>query len=684
MRGLKELFIPFGVMAVVAMMVFPLPPVLLDLLLIFNIGFSILLLLSALSLAEPERFTSLPTVLLLATLFRLALNIATTRQLLGEGEAPAVVAAFGETVVGGNLVVGAVVFLIITLVQFLVIAKGAERVAEVAARFTLDAMPGKQMAIDADIRAGILSLSEARERRKDLQRESRLYGALDGAMKFVKGDAIAGLIITGINIVGGLFVGIVQRGLDVFTAAHRYTIFTIGDGLVSQLPALLTAVAAGIAVTRVSDRDGASVGKELFSQLGREPQVLATAGAAMGLLALVPGLPILPLLGFGLAFFASAGGRRREIAADRLSTPGPQFRPQAQGAVMLRIGGLAARQLQQEGTLIFGLRQLKERIFAEWGLVIPEIDGALGGAADSDMVEVLFHGIRVKSVSVGENTSSEVRFVQRLLSEIEVVIRENRGELVDDLQTRILLEINEPYCEALINTVTTKHLSVTGLTKILRELVIEGIPVHSIPVILQAIAEYKCAEQQDALSLPSESLASGSVRSNSMGTVYGHVRRALRRQIVEAAFRGAERRCIWRLSAALESVLVTNAEHDVVLHPEFVRRLSERIAEVAAGTTSVSPLVILCADRVRPVLARLVRSIAAEIAVLSYDEIAGQLKTTDTANEEVGLVQAGIIELEGAADSESEVMELEQTERVDMQGVEPAAESITLLKKRRG
>ena len=241
---LRDLLLPLILLLVVGMMIFPLPVLLLDFLLVCNITLSLSLLLGSVYLLEPERFTSLPTVLLLATLFRLGLNISTTRQVLGEGTAPDVVAAFGRVVISGNLVVGIVIFLIVALVQFLVIAKGAERVAEVAARFTLDAMPGKQMAIDADIRAGILSLSEARDRRKDLQRGSRLYGALDGAMKFVKGDAIAGLIITGINMVGGFFVGIVQRGLDVFTAAHRYTIFTICDGLVSQLPALLTAVAA--------------------------------------------------------------------------------------------------------------------------------------------------------------------------------------------------------------------------------------------------------------------------------------------------------------------------------------------------------------------------------------------------------------------------------------------------------
>ena len=309
LEGVKDLFLPFAVVSVVGMMIFPLPSFALDVLLMCNIAFALALLISTLYLEAPERFTALPTILLLATIFRLGLNISTTRELLSTGEAPDVVAAFGSYVVRGNLVVGVVVFAIVTLIQFIVIAKGAERVAEVAARFTLDAMPGKQMSIDADVRAGVLSMADARERRAALHQESKLFGALDGAMKFVKGDAIAGLLITLINITAGLTIGVLQLDLSLPEAFERFVIFTIGDGLTSQIPALFVAVAAGIAVTRVgSSNERSFVGREMLAQLGREPQAMVTTGGVLSVLSLVPGLPMLPFL--GMAIFLWIGAHR--------------------------------------------------------------------------------------------------------------------------------------------------------------------------------------------------------------------------------------------------------------------------------------------------------------------------------------------------------------------------------------
>lgn len=264
------------VVAVLVMMIVPLPPAALDFLIALNLAVSLALLLVALCVADASRLAALPSILLLATLFRLGLNVSTTRLVLLDGNAGRIVEAFGKIVVSGNLVVGCVVFLVLAIVQFIVIAKGAERVAEVAARFTLDALPGKQMAIDADLRAGSVTLEEAQERRRGLERESQLYGALDGAMKFIKGDAIAGLAIVVVNIVGGLGVGLLQKGMSISEAASHYAVLTIGDGLAAQLPSLLVSATAGLVVTRVPDGD--TLGGDITDQFSAQPRaLLATA-----------------------------------------------------------------------------------------------------------------------------------------------------------------------------------------------------------------------------------------------------------------------------------------------------------------------------------------------------------------------------------------------------------------------
>ena len=306
------------VVAIVGMMIVPLPTPLLDLLISVNIAVAVVLLLVAIYVSEALKIATFPTLLLLTTLFRLALEVSATRLILLRADAGEVIRAFGNFVVAGNLVVGAVVFLILTMVQFIVISKGSERVAEVAARFTLDAMPGKQMAIDAELRAGHIDHNEARRRRAALARESQLFGSMDGAMKFVKGDAIAGIVVLAVNIVGGLVIGVLQRGLDVATAAKTYTVLTIGEGLVSQIPALVISTAAGIIVTRVaSEEEGAHLGRDIGSQVMAQPKAIAIAAGLLLLLAVVPGLPGVPfitlaaVLGFvALAPVARAGGGR--------------------------------------------------------------------------------------------------------------------------------------------------------------------------------------------------------------------------------------------------------------------------------------------------------------------------------------------------------------------------------------
>ncbi|MCD4655803.1 flagellar biosynthesis protein FlhA, partial [bacterium] len=291
----SDLFLAAIVVLVVGIMIIPLPTFIIDILLTINVAFGITLLLVVLYISTALKLASFPSLLLMATLFRLGLNVSTTRLILLQGDAGEMIHSFGKFVVQGNIIVGAIVFLILTLINFIVIAKGSERVAEVAARFTLDAMPGKQMAIDADLRAGVFDMEEAKVHRRNLSRESQLFGAMDGAMKFVKGDAIAGIIITCVNIIGGVSVGVLLRGMDGLEALRHFGLLTIGDGLLSQIPALIISSAAGLMVTRVEpETPGDHLGQDISLQLLGYPKALIIVSMLLFALGIIPGLPLIP------------------------------------------------------------------------------------------------------------------------------------------------------------------------------------------------------------------------------------------------------------------------------------------------------------------------------------------------------------------------------------------------------
>ncbi|HUO49370.1 MAG TPA: flagellar biosynthesis protein FlhA, partial [Acidimicrobiales bacterium] len=294
--------VPAAVIAIVVMLVVPMPTIVLDLLISLNITVAVIILLMTMHVKRPLEFSVFPSVLLVATLFRLALNVSATRLVLLHGYAGSVISSFGNFVVGGQLVVGLVVFLILIVIQFVVVTSGAGRVAEVAARFTLDAMPGKQMAIDADLNSGLIDEQTARRRRQEISDEADFYGAMDGASKFVRGDAIAAVVITAINLVGGLAVGILQMHLSVSDAVHKYSLLSVGDGLVSQIPALLLSISTGLVVTRAAT-DDEDFGTDLLGQVRRQHRALQIAGVVMASMAIVPGLPHLPFLVVGTAIW---------------------------------------------------------------------------------------------------------------------------------------------------------------------------------------------------------------------------------------------------------------------------------------------------------------------------------------------------------------------------------------------
>src|SRR5687768_4933664 len=314
--------VPVGVVAIVLMLVVPLPAAVLDLLLGLNITASLLILLVAMQIKKPLDFAVFPSLILVATLFRLALNVSSTRLVLTDGYAGKVIESFGEFVIGGSLIVGMVIFLILVIIQFVVITNGAGRVAEVGARFTLDAMPGKQMAIDADLNSGLIDEDTARQRRADVAAEADFYGAMDGASKFVKGDAIAGILITIVNLFGGFLIGVAQRGMPMGEAVETYSLLTVGDGLVSQIPALLISVASGLIVTRSAT--AGTMGDDLLGQFAAQRSALRMGGAAACLLALIPGLPKMPFLLVGGAVLLIT-----TRLADSDTAPEPDVRPEA-------------------------------------------------------------------------------------------------------------------------------------------------------------------------------------------------------------------------------------------------------------------------------------------------------------------------------------------------------------------
>ena len=321
------------VLAIIAMLVIPLPTAAIDGLIVLNISVSLLLLLVALYMPSALSLLSFPTLLLLTTLFRLALNVASARLILSQADAGVVIHAFGTFLIRGELFVGLVVFIIVTIVNFLVIAKGASRVSEVAARFVLDALPGKQASIDSDVRAGLMSVEQARGKREEVRKESQLFGAMDGAMKFVQGDAIAGILIIFVNILGGLYMGL-SSGMEIGTAAQTYTVLTVGDGLVSQIPALLISICAGIVVTRVSSNEGMTLGKDMFGQLLANPQAVFVTGLLLMVIGLLPGIPFIPFFAVGVIFLStgwywrSSNPRTANIVGEdgKLLLPAPNAR----------------------------------------------------------------------------------------------------------------------------------------------------------------------------------------------------------------------------------------------------------------------------------------------------------------------------------------------------------------------
>jgi len=586
------------VMLIVAMMIVPLPTALLDVLIATNLAVGVVLMLVALVARDGMSLTSLPTVLLVTTLYRLALNVSSTRLILLQADSGAVIRAFGDFVVRGDYLVGGVIFLILTLIQYVVIARGAERVAEVGARFTLDAMPGKQLAIDADLRLGTLTPDAASQRRRALDRESQLYGAMDGAMKFVKGDAIASIAISLINLVAGAAIGVSSRGLDLVTSLKTYGLLTVGDGLVSQIPALLISTSAAVVVTRVaSDNPASSLADDIGHQLLGAPRVLWGAAAFLALLALVPGLPLLPfaLVSLATASLALLTGRRL-VAVDKL----PSGRV-GESRVVVTLGAQAyARLCDDEGTIRETIqRDIEQRVFDRSGLRVPMIATVLDATLDADQIRLSIDGARCVVAQTDDVTG--------LLSD---ALCANAARLFGIEQTQQLIDSIAQSQPTLVRSLVPSPLPLASLTLVLQRLLDEGVSLRHPHVILDALATLAPREQD-------------------IGRLANRARGALHRQISQELAPEATLD-VFQLDPlfadTLRDALVSKSDIEhLALPPQLAEDIVRAITE---ATARASRPVLLTADNVRRGAHLLLKRELPQLRVIGVSDLAPEVVVT--------------------------------------------------------
>ncbi|MFP4061634.1 MAG: type III secretion system export apparatus subunit SctV [Halochromatium sp.] len=659
----SDVRLALGVVAIVALMIVPLPLVLIDSLIAFSMLFGIALLLLAIYIPSPTAFSSFPSVLLLTTLFRLALSIAITRLILLDAEAGAIVESFGSFVVGGNLVVGIVIFLIITIVQFVVIAKGSERVAEVAARFSLDSMPGKQLSIDSDLRSGLIEKDEAKAKRQHLQTESQLHGSLDGAMKFVKGDAIAGIIIIVVNILGGLAIGVLQRGMELGAAMQTYTILTIGDGLVAQIPALLGAIAAGLVVTRTaSEENDDNLGEAIGRQISRYPRIRAIAGGIALLLALIPGFPTAVFLAISALLVGSLAWEYRHRLARRSAGEGDAGTSDVRSVRGEVVGGelspgippglrirVRPPYVADAGARALLERAVEERIAAvrnQYGVPIPtaaiEADDAVGA---SDYV-IEAHGLRVgvgrlesapaaaTSAQLEDNSASSAATAAP--DSAQAVATPVAGEITPAADsTRVLCDAVEQgvvnNLSQFIGTQETSDLidrwshSYPQLTKEL----LRAVPPQRIADVLRRLVAERLSIRH--LRDVFEALTDAGQKEKNPVVITEHVRTALKRQISDQ-FAGEDRTLVALLAHPEFEDSVRQAARNIAddqlpgVEPKVVKAAA---AELRHGRSrareSGGEPVLLCSADVRRHIRRLLETEFPDLSVLSFQELAPDL-----------------------------------------------------------
>lgn len=675
MRGTRynDLVLAALIVLVIALMIMPVPPAMLDVLLALNLAISSVLLMMSLYIPGVLAFSTFPTLLLFTTLFRLALNITTTRLILLHAHAGEIIFTFGNFVVGGNFIVGTVIFLIITLVQFLVITKGAERVAEVGARFTLDAMPGKQMAIDADLRAGNIDMDQARKRRSDLERENQLYGAMDGAMKFVKGDAIAGLIITAINILAGLAIGVSQKGMPMDKALKVYTILTIGDGLVSQIPALLIAITAGIIVTRVGSEEGTPLGGEIGGQFLAQPKALAIGAALCVALGMIPGFP--KFVFFTLAALVGAiaytmmqaakapppGAKKGEMPAlaptvgkapPKKSETGDDFSITV--PLMIDVDARVQDSIPPEA-LNDELVKVRRALYQDLGVPFPGIHLRFNEALTNGAYRILLQEVpmaqgvlkpglvlareteenlkmlgvpcitekdflpRVKTRWVEDSYREQlqkagVAFLepsQILTYHLSFILKKYAGDFIGVQETKFLLERMEATFPEVVREVQ-RVLPVQKITEIFQRLVQEEISIRNLRAILQSLIDWGQKEKESVL-------------------LTEYVRSTLRRYISYKFSGGQNILTVYLLDQDTEekirkAIRQTSAGAYLAMDPSTAKKLVDNVKkQVGDLAQSLQRPVLLASMDVRRYVRKLIELDLHELPVLSHQELTEEI-----------------------------------------------------------
>ncbi len=560
-------------------------------LLVANLTCAVGLLVSSVCISEPLKLYALPTILLVSTLFRLALNVSSTRLILSHGHAGQVIEAFGKVVLQGSIVVGLVVFLVISLVQFLVIAKGAERVAEVSARFTLDALPGKQMSIDADVRAGLIDFGAARTKRHDLQLESKFYGALDGAMKFVKGDAIAGLVIIVVNIIGGFIAGCLLQGRSVADSLTTFTVLSVGDGLVAQIPALLNAVSAGLVVTRVSRDDQRTLGADIVTQVLPQRSARILLGVFCTGMGVLPGMPLLPPLVLGLPLIVSGFFPQREREEEALQHEITPFKALPPPPIGIKCGGDIMGVLREDKRSRGFADDFQRRVFTKCGvpLTVPVVELLDSGTG----IIISIRGSKVCTVQELDGDIYEL-----MMEHLVASVQHHLVELIDDVVTRRILDTCEQTMPELVAAAVPGVVSLTQCTELIRDLIREHVSVENIDVILQAIAEQR----------------GKNLSATDMLTV---VRRALKRIIITPLLNERNTLIVHGLDPALD-MLIAHTGRRAMPQDDVARYITELVELIHRDSSCT---VLVSSHQSRTLVRELLIARGVRITVIAYDEI---------------------------------------------------------------
>ena len=662
----SDIVLALTVVAILGILVLPIPPRLLDFMLALNITLSLVILLVTMYITRPLDMSVFPGMLLIVTLFRLSLNVASTRLILGQGYAGDVIASFGNFVVGGNYVVGFIVFAILVIIQFVVITKGAGRIAEVGARFTLDAMPGKQMAIDADLNAGLIAEDDARQRRLEIAKEADFYGAMDGASKFVRGDAIASILITLINIIAGIGIGVVQRDMAIGEALSTYTLLTVGDGLVTQIPALVISTSAGIIVTRAAS--DSNLGKDLTSQLTHHPRAIMVAAFILLALGIVPGMPTLPFMFLGgiagvVAFTAIQAQKKQEKVADVIEES-KEIAPPEKMEEYLKVDAMEIEigyaliplvDVEQGNDLLDRISMIRRQIASEMGFLVPPIRIRDNIQLQPNEYQIKIRGHKIASaelfpsqylaINPGFVTESvegpdvtepafglEAKWITEnlkslaekngytvvepsavLATHLTEIIKSNAADFITRQETSNLLENIKSDHRALVEEVVPGLVGLGVIQKVLQNLLEERIPIKDLPTILETIGDFApSSKEPDILT--------------------EYVRHSLSRTITEQHLNSVGGMTVMTLDPDIEqkvasAIQTTKHGLTLVLPPDVAKQVYDAVKQAneemqAQGHTSL----LLVSPNIRLVLKRFIKPVVPKLAVISYNELLQEIE----------------------------------------------------------